>query len=511
MRTLTLLSLSTTLSLLLTTSSSSVVTPQRRQEPGATDNAIILCLNSPSYDSTCWDLLNVGDYVNKWWAANKGLCLQQSLPFVPCFLNRTYIGGELLNYCQHVGENYRGSSGQSACPLLASDTKGKLHIKDLKPYSKTPQDAYILYHIAAQWLWFQSISDVLTARGGIHRPFTTGIEPLLRLFGNTTKPRLRINKNRSYSSITAGLLDMKLPAGSANFSSLLQASPRDIEFFTSLYTPLLSAEPDNDSFVFDGTMFSVRELGEGYAYQLSLVLAANITSDPTLFNEFSAGGAFIAEERSVFVYTTLCLLILLTAFSSLVAETDHLFQKFYTWLTSSILNGKRINISVARDTDPYTFHKFGHDGAVRLNCDYYEPEGICSAWWHDSSTNTTYGLDSYDEPAHNYYSTMKQLFTNYTTGELLFAGADACNSTGRRDGITINGTTGTVDCVAASNLISFNQTCADVGCQFSAGSTGSYPAWRNQKCFPPSYIGVLRSTPGDFRPCTDALLGTKGS
>ncbi|KAI9697604.1 MAG: hypothetical protein M1836_004554 [Candelina mexicana] len=435
----------------------SLVTTGRRQEQGDPNVSALKCSSSAPYDSACWNKLSVGDYVKKWWTVNQGICQQRDLLFVPCFMNQAFGGSEIIDYCDKIGDTLAGSEGQKACPLFAADTKGKLHVKALEAYSKTPQDAYILYHIAAQWVWFQSISDALTAT-----KFAHGIEPLLRLFGNFSNPRRSVQYNSLFSSITAGVLDLKLPSGVGNLSSLLKRSPGNIRVFSTRYTP-------------------AGLTGQGMT-----------EIDDSLWLD---DGAFIADANS------------------LVATTDFLLQKFYTWLTSYILNTKLVNISVARDTDPFTFHKYGHDLAARVDCDYYEAGGICSAWWHDNSTNATYGLDSTEAgtSSHNYYAAMKQLFANYTAGELLFAEADACDRTGKKHDITLNDTTGTVDCISATNLISFNETCAYVDCEFSAGASGSQPDWSAHKCFPPSYLGSLRSTPGDFQPCTNKLLGTEGS
>ncbi|KAI9768545.1 MAG: hypothetical protein M1835_006841 [Candelina submexicana] len=471
----------------------SLVTTGRGQEQGDLNVSVPKCSSSAPYDSACWNKLSVGDYVKKWWTVNQGICQQRDLLFVPCFMNQAFGGSEIIDHCDKIGEALAGSEGQKACPLFAADTKGKLHVKALEAYSKTPQDAYILYHIAAQWSWFQSISDALTAT-----KFANGIEPLLRLFGNFSNPRRSVQYNSLLSSITAGVLDLKLPSGAGNFSSILKRSPGNIRVFSTRYTPAgltgQGISGIDDSLWLDGTKGSVEELAPRYISQLNDALG-NITNSLTLFNDFSADGAFIADA------------------DSLVATTDFLLQKFYTWLTSYILNTKLINISVARDTDPYTFHKYGHDSAARVDCDYYEAGGICSAWWHDNSTNATYGLDSTEAgtSSHNYYAAMKQLFANYTTGELLFAGADACNRTGKKHDIILNDTTGTVDCISATNVISFNDTCADVDCEFSTGASVSQSDWGAHKCFPPSYLGSLRSTHGDFRPCTNKLLGNEGS
>ncbi|KAI9717512.1 MAG: hypothetical protein M1812_004653 [Candelaria pacifica] len=465
----------------------SLVTPERRQQLGGAGVPSPYCSRLGPYYPSCWDSLDVGGYAKKWWAANQHICEEQERSFVSCFMDRALNSSGIIGYCDIIGEIYGGSEGQGICSLFFADTRGKLQMKNLDPFSKTAEDAYILYHVAASWRWFQSITDALEAT-----KFANGIEPLLRLFTNNPNPQLRLDYYSLYNSMTAGVLDLRLPSGTASLSSLLKGSPSNIDLFASRYTP---NPEDNGTFIFDGTPGSVEKLASGYVFNVLGNVLWNITGNQTLFNDFSAGGAFIGDVNSQ------------------LAKTDTLLQKFYTWLTSYIINLKHINISVARDTDPLAFHKFGHDSAARVDCDYYEPEGICSAWWHDSSTNTTYGLDSIaaGTSAHNYYDLMKSLFANYTTGQLLFAGADACNSTGWKDGIKLNYTTGTVDCIASSNLFSFDETCADVGCEFSAGSTGSQPDWSAHKCFPPSYLGLLRSERGDFQPCTDKLLGTNGS
>ncbi len=90
--------------------------------------------------ASCWDALNMGQYVSQWWEVNKGLCTTEGLTFTPCFLKRT------LDY-----------------DLLCNTTSDSCHFHfyDLSAYP--PSDAYLLYSIYELWSWFGNFKGYLLA------------------------------------------------------------------------------------------------------------------------------------------------------------------------------------------------------------------------------------------------------------------------------------------------------------------------------------------------------------
>ncbi len=185
------------------------------------------------------------------------------------------------------------------------------------------------------------------------------------------------------------------------------------------------------------------------------------------------------------------------------ADTSNFFKPFYVWILSQWFKDQSVIATVSRNTDAYTFHKYGHDSRFPISCDYYEANNICSAWWHHGAANATYSLDnlSKGKSDKNYYEAMTNLFgSNLFSGADLFLNRDVCENP--RPFVIRDGRTVSCSIYAEIQMAEFSPTCNDLGCEFG-GEPDSQADWKVDLCFPASYLGDLRSMEGTkFVPCS---------
>ena len=111
-----------------------------------------------------------------------------------------------------------------------------------------------------------------------------------------------------------------------------------------------------------------------------------------------------------------------------------------------------------------------------------------------------------------YGDILTSLFSNYTTGELLFEGAYTCNANGNYGqpvNVTINAAGVTTGCLSRLRIVTWDMSCDDPnkhvsnGCEFleiprqntffaSCGSQSAYSVMDDPTyCVPASYLGPL--------------------
>ena len=115
----------------------------------------------------------------------------------------------------------------------------------------------------------------------------------------------------------------------------------------------------------------------------------------------------------------------------------------------------------------------------------------------------------------NYGDILTTLFTNYTTGELLFDGAYACNANGNYGqpvNVTVNSGGVNTGCLSQLRILTWDMSCDNPlhhtsdGCEFLEapaqntffGDCNSHSAWDDMEepvyCVPYSYLGPLATS-----------------
>ena len=197
---------------------------------------------------------------------------------------------------------------------------------------------------------------------------------------------------------------------------------------------------------------------------------------------------------------------------SLPDQTSYLLYAFNTYIISKALAGNNIYGVIAQNTNPQDLATNGSRTPYDLSdCkNGYNDQGICDNWWYSTRYSSAFGLDDFSHMNRDYDSVLTTLFSNYTTGELLFEGAYACNQDGNYgQPLNVTATPGSINtaCLSQLRVLTWDMTCNDPTghdrCEFLEiprqsqffGNCGSHSAYDVMAepiyCVPASYLGPL--------------------
>ena len=197
---------------------------------------------------------------------------------------------------------------------------------------------------------------------------------------------------------------------------------------------------------------------------------------------------------------------------SLPDQTRYLLYAFNTYLISQTLVGNNIYGVFAQDTNPHDLATNGSKTAYDLSSckDGYNEQGICDNWWYSEHYASAFGLDDFSHIDRDYGDVLTTLFSNYTTGELLFEGAYACNQDGYHgQPLNVMATPGSINtaCFSQLRVVTWDMSCNNPTvhnkCEFLEiprqngffGNCGSQSAWDVMAepiyCVPTTYLGPL--------------------
>ena len=220
-----------------------------------------------------------------------------------------------------------------------------------------------------------------------------------------------------------------------------------------------------------------------------------VMQNTTMFLAFAAQGNFSASAPS------------------LPDQTNYLLYAFNTYLISQALSGNNIYGVVALDTNPQSLSFNGTPTNAAYDfasaCAGYNEQNICDAWWYSGRYSSAFALDDFSHMARNYGAILTTLLSNYTTGELLFDGAYACNEAGNYGqpvNVTVNAAGVNTGCLSQLRILTWDMNCDDPrarGCEFvEAPSQGGFFGDCNSHsvysvmddpvyCVPYGYLGPL--------------------
>ena len=149
---------------------------------------------------------------------------------------------------------------------------------------------------------------------------------------------------------------------------------------------------------------------------------------------------------------------------SLPDQANYLYYAFNTYLISQAMNGNNIYAVVGKGTNPYQLANNGTNLAYPIDdCkDGYNEQGVCDAWWWSEGYNSSFTLDNFNHMNKNYGKEMTELFTNLTSGELLFDGAYRCNSQGQFGGpvnVTVDAGGVSTACISQLKVLTWDMGC----------------------------------------------------
>ncbi|KAI9836018.1 MAG: hypothetical protein M1838_005141 [Thelocarpon superellum] len=180
---------------------------------------------------------------------------------------------------------------------------------------------------------------------------------------------------------------------------------------------------------------------------------ATAQNDLTSFTQLASTGAFSAHPPL-----------------ALDQQTTGLDQAFTTFILTTCLANTNWIGAVALDTSPQQLATNGTKIQYDLDCQAYDANGVCNAWWYDSTDNAAFTLDSMSERSDNPYNRIHTILSSgWSTGDQLFSGAYDCNKAGNYGrGVIVNFDNGKLntDCISQLKMCTFEKQCTFPGtCQ----------------------------------------------
>ncbi|CAF9920597.1 MAG: hypothetical protein HETSPECPRED_004305 [Heterodermia speciosa] len=410
-----------------------------------------------SLTQPCWELLNVTGHLTQWWQDHEQDCVERDAGFATCYQQMVGVEQE---QCAHTGP--------SMCDFP----------DDLSGYA--PQEAYVLYTIFSIWQWFESIYEAIenadvSAQGPVGQIVKSinPIKPSTQTLGSFFQALTAITP---VIALPASVGETSIKALARTIETALRQSPGVLKQLNPSGT--LNSEYDQSNDIYD----ALSQIKTSYQANISRALRL-VQDDYPTFSLFAFNGSFIAPR------------------TDLQVQSVNLTAALTTAIVSQALTLNNIVITLARDTSPYAL---AHNGSLTtpslIQCDGYDPHGLCSTWWYDPISNSAFALTDLTDSNKNFYDLLDTMFTTgWTTGTDLFLGARDCADWQLLHGGSPTPSLDTEDftarCISNTQICVYDMACPynDVNCLY----TGEY-GWGQggSSCSPPK--DYLQSTcPGD--------------
>ena len=175
--------------------------------------------------------------------------------------------------------------------------------------------------------------------------------------------------------------------------------------------------------------------------------AMSVLSDAKQFIAFAEQGVFSANLVTFPAY-----------------NLQYLYSGLATYLISQIWVSKKFFPVIAIDTNPQALATNGTQLAYPIDCAAYNDVDVCEGWWYSELYSSAFSVIDFDNLDANPVdtATLTRLFTNYTSGELLFDGAYKCQSNSARHNVasvapTIQGWS--ASCLSQATVLSWAKQC----------------------------------------------------
>ena len=351
------------------------------------------CSDGIFVDASCFAILNLSEYLQRWWDSNEAECNSRGAQFARCFyaLETQY--------------------GPSDCAQINNDAACTQPVwKDFENTKHGIQNFYIAWNL---WNTAGFFLDMWTAIGAAEASCQAGIAQVVSLLD---PPQEKTKMEYVLDVLSFGL--SLYAEGSVIMKALLRSAPQGYGLGGKIFQR--------------GTVN-----GE---YQDWTLIAANIGKCTDTFR------ATVAEELPL-IQNNLTSFILWSEISGLSGYraplnglSQNMTQALNTYAISRILDTQGVVISRAANTDVHALQTNGSQLNWDTGCGGgYDNLGICDTFFWDGVD--TYGLT---DPVHytkSYHDELEQLFTprdnanSLTTGRLLFTGSQNCyKATGQNGG-----------------------------------------------------------------------------
>ncbi|MCJ1277946.1 hypothetical protein MMC21_005760 [Puttea exsequens] len=154
------------------------------------------------------------------------------------------------------------------------------------------------------------------------------------------------------------------------------------------------------------------------------------------------------------------------------SASDQLLVGLQTYVISRALSANNVIITRANATNIHALASEEGGLAYTTGCEGgYDEGGFCGPFWYDNTSDTTYSLDNLGDMGTDYYSKMQQIFSNWTTPELLLGGAAKCNALGGSKGELekhlVQGTSINTACLSNAQVCTWDLDSLDVDHEFA--------------------------------------------
>ena len=422
------------------------------------------CRNTETgVDPSCWATLNMTNWVQRWYATHT--CLTNE-GFSNCFLR---VNGFPATDCSVINEQSCGSDITN-------------HID-----THTPEIFYVLYNIYAinnffnsYWLATQFAASQAALKIDAIIQLLDPIQTHGMLFQDILTALL------AGLAFIPGPVDIILGEGMQVLTHVVMASAMTgLVVAPGVVKALMPTQTENTQSVQIGQLKSqLGNLQDGISARLAPALQI-AESDLTSFIQLASTGAFSAHPPW-----------------ALDNQTKGMDQAFTTFLVSTSIMTNNWQGAVSIDTNPQALATNGTALQYDIDCDGYDANNICNAWWYDGVNNNAFTLYSLSSIKDNPYARMHTIINNgWSTGAQLFAGAYSCNQAGHfGQGIMFSPMDGQLnfDCLSQLKICTFDKQCTNAECEFSNCAVepqwgfnnvlADYTSWFN---VPAGYLGPL--------------------
>jgi hypothetical protein len=381
--------------------------------------------NNPSVsgvDPSCWDTLGMTQYTQTWYAAHKDICDTPS-NFSSCFWE-----------IQALSSMDCTAIEPSACSF---------------PMSKnfTAKDFYIAYNIYGINQVFNSYWRGMGNANGLAAERVGAIVELL-----DPPKRSSVLVNEILIALAAGLQFLNVLSVAGVIKAIVVANQQSPQVFRNL---MKVGTTQTQVAQMSDLSNSVSDVVQQYQQNIARSLPPMV-NDVNTFISLAGTGQFQVNPLP-----------------DISSASDELLVGLQTYVISRALTANNIIITRANATDIHSMATTTDGGlAYTTGCEGgYDHHNVCGPFWYDKSTNTTYSLNNLGSMGDSYASLFQQIFSNWTTPELLLRGAAECaalgGSKGQIDQYFVQGTTFDPACLSNTQMCSWNLNSLDVDHEFA--------------------------------------------
>lgn len=360
-------------------------------------------------DPSCWDILDMSNYTNTWWANNNAKCGGETANFSTCFWELHDLG---TRDCTSVTPG--------ACP--EPDNSGL-----------SAQDWYIAYNIYAINQVFLSL---WIAIGNANTLAAETVGAIVALIDPPLKENLMTDDILTALSATINII---LPVGTLfqrHFIALTQQTPPVSKFLFPIGTT------ESQITQWESIQQELAIIVGYYQSNVSQIIPT-INNNEDIFVTFAESGSFSVNPLP-----------------NLANESDKLLLGLNTFIISKAFQANNLIVGQSTDTDinQLVANTSSQGGlAYDTGCDGngYNSDGLCGPFYFDPTIGDTFSLDNLGDMRTNYTKQLQIVLGNWTTGDMLFGGAYRCQNDGGIQGSlasTVIHTNGNIDLDCLSDI-----------------------------------------------------------